>query len=166
MLAVRFTIGTTLIYYIGVYRRSIHIMHILCAYPCECNARFHDYTHTHHIRNIWEGEENIRTTSTDIYIFIIIFHFILRTHIIIRVYKVCICAFVYGFQKPRSDTYIIHRLFEGGEFLWGPIARVTYSRIGGCRSITSGRPNGKKKSKKLNYKGMISQCSRWKGKGD
>lgn len=105
------------------------------------------HTHTHTTSVISEREKKIYAQRALTYIFIIIFHFILRTHII-RVYKVCICAFVYGFQKPRSDTYIIHRLFEGGEFSWGPIARVTYSRIGGCRSITSGRPNGKKKIEK------------------
>jgi len=66
-------------------------------------------------------------------------------------------------EKPISDTYILLYIVcsRGEEFSWGPYSsRVTYSRIGGCRSITPGRPNGKKKiEKKLNYKGMIPQCN-------
>lgn len=76
-------------------------------------------THTHTTSVISEREKKIYAQRTLTYIFIIIFHFILRTHIIIRVYKVCICAFVYGFQKTEIGHVYYTSFVRGGRTFVG-----------------------------------------------
>lgn len=52
--------------------------------------------------------------------------------------------YIYMYQVGLKNRDRIRvPLVQGEEFSWGPL--VAYSRIGGCRSITFWRPNGRKK---------------------
>lgn len=103
----------------------------------------------------WEKKYVYKHARVYIYIYYIPFY--IKNS---RVYIYIIFYMVWVGLKNRDRTRI--SFVRGEEFSWGP--RVTYSRIGGCRSITFRRPNGKKKKKNRN-RGIILSGKRGIGNG-